>query len=103
MTYRHRGGAITLEMCRAWAALSLPVPIYVDSWVDNMARAKLLVADEFRDSDGYWITLKRGWKNGQDPVGTLHQIHEDTKREAYSWLSSALPCDCAECVEGEGQ
>lgn len=61
-----------------------------------------VIAEEYRDSDGYWIYLKPGWRNGQDPVGCEHGIHEDTKREAYSWLSSVLPCDCPDCQQQPG-
>ncbi len=56
-----------------------------------------LIAQEYRDSDGYWIYLKPGWQNGADP-GT-HSIVEDSKRDAYSTLRSAKPCDCAECKQ----
>jgi hypothetical protein len=56
-----------------------------------------VIAKEYRDVDGYWIDLKPGWRSGQDPVGCLHGIVEDTKREAYSWLTSVLPCDCEDC------
>ena len=55
-----------------------------------------LIANEYRDSDGYWIELKDGWENGADP-GT-HGIVEDTKAQAYSTLRLARPCDCGECV-----
>ncbi len=43
----------------------------------------------------YWIELKPGWQNGDDP-GT-HGIVEDTKTAAYSKLKSAIPCSCEEC------
>ena len=55
------------------------------------------IAYEWQDGDGYWIELAKGWKNGQDPVGTLHTIHENTKREARSWVKAAVPCHCDEC------
>ncbi len=54
---------------------------------------------EWMDSDGYWIDLKPGWKNGDDPVGVLHGIHEDTKAEARRTLRSAMECDCEECKQ----
>jgi hypothetical protein len=55
-----------------------------------------LIQEEYRDSDGYWIYLVPGWQSGSDP-GT-HGIVESTKRDAYSTLSSAMPCDCDECL-----
>jgi hypothetical protein len=56
-----------------------------------------LIANEYRDSDGYWIELTPGWQNGFDP-GT-HGIVEDTKAGAYLTLKGAVPCDCAECQQ----
>lgn len=55
------------------------------------------VESEYQDSDGYWIDLKPGFKSGHDPVGTVHGIHEDTKREAYLVLADTLICKCEEC------
>lgn len=61
-----------------------------------MYRAKReIIQEEYRDSDGYWIYLKRGWQNGNDP-GT-HGIVEDTKKAAYETLAAAKPCNCQEC------
>lgn len=54
-----------------------------------------VVQNEERDSDGYWIYLKPGWQNGDDP-GT-HAIVEDTKTAARAKVGMAEPCDCAEC------
>jgi hypothetical protein len=54
-----------------------------------------IIQEEYRDGDGYWIYLKPGWQNGADP-GT-HGIVESTKRDAYSTLTMARPCDCDEC------
>lgn len=60
-----------------------------------MPKNAALIQEEYRDSSGYWIYLKPGWQNGADP-GT-HGIVEDTRREAYSKLTMARPCDCADC------
>lgn len=53
------------------------------------------IAHEYADNDGYWIELKRGWKNASDPVGVLHTIREDTKKAAYR--ETVIPCDCKDC------
>ena len=45
--------------------------------------------------DGYWVALKSGWKSDDDPVGVVHCIHEDTKREAYR--VGVMPCNCRDC------
>lgn len=63
-------------------------------------RAVDVVQEEYRDSDGYWIYLKPGWQCGHDPG--VHGIVEDTKRAARSWLSSVVPCDCADCQAQPG-
>ena len=61
------------------------------------------IAREYLDSDGYWIDLAPGYRNaGQDPVGHLHGIHEDTKREARGWLKYVKPCDCGDCKAQPG-
>jgi hypothetical protein len=46
--------------------------------------------------DGYWVSLKPGWKSDDDPVGVLHCIHEDTKRAAYR--IGVMPCNCRDCT-----
>ncbi len=55
----------------------------------------------YHDSDGWWIELKYGWKNGDDPVGICHGIHEDTRREALAVLKYIVRCDCKECQKGD--
>ena len=65
--------------------------------------------DEGRErdgGDGYWISLKSGWKNAIDPIGALHSIHEDTKTKARREL--VMRCDCKNCTadlvrEGKAQ
>jgi len=52
------------------------------------------IAEEWQDDDGYWIALAPGLMNGADPH--CHQIHEDTKAQAYSYLSEVVPCTCPE-------
>jgi len=56
---------------------------------------KRFVEEQFRDSDGFWVYLKPGWKSDQDPIGNLHLMSEDTKRECYN--HGVLPCDCEDC------
>lgn len=61
---------------------------------------QIKVQNQYRDSDGYWIELARGWKNGDDPLGICHGIVEDTKRQALEKLKGVIVCDCVECKEG---
>jgi hypothetical protein len=49
--------------------------------------------------DGFWIYLKRGWKDGSDPLGACHQVHENTITECASCMRGVLPCDCNECAQ----
>jgi len=59
--------------------------------------AKRHIEEEYRDVDGYWVYLKPGYKNSLDPLGNLHIMSEDTKRECYQ--HGVLPCDCDECKQ----
>jgi hypothetical protein len=52
------------------------------------------VQEIFKDEDGWWIYLNRGWY--WDDKG-LHTIHEDTQREALEQLRYTDPCDCDYC------
>lgn len=61
----------------------------------DMKLTKAHIAEEWADSDGYWIALKSGFKWSGDPVGNDHLIHEDTK--ALAWREGVLPCACADC------
>lgn len=45
--------------------------------------------------DGYWISLKSGWRSAADPCEPLHTIHEDTKTKARNQF--VLPCECSDC------
>lgn len=62
--------------------------------------SKRVIAREYRDSDGYWIELKRGYRSANDPMGYEHQIHENTKRDAYA--VGVLVCGCSYCRGLEG-
>jgi len=45
--------------------------------------------------DGHWIELVPGFKWSGDPVGAVHTIHEDTKRQA--WRETVERCACKDC------
>ena len=57
-----------------------------------MGIKKFQIEEEWRDSDGYHIALRAGWKDDSDPLGACHTIGEDTKREAYR--HEAIVCSC---------
>lgn len=59
-------------------------------------RKKIERIENFGD-DGWWLYYGRGWKSATDPVGCLHQEHEDTKREVMRLAKIALPCNCEDC------
>lgn len=62
--------------------------------------SKIQSMDDERDTqNGYWIYLRRGWKSGNDPIGCVHQEHEDTLTALVGRMYSVLPCDCAECLD----
>ena len=54
------------------------------------------VREEWNEGeDGHWIALRSGWKWAGDPVGAVHQIHEDTRTKA--WHERVMQCDCSDC------
>jgi hypothetical protein len=52
------------------------------------------IAEHGRDSDGYWIALKNGWQDAENPQ--YHTIVEDTRERAFD--HRAIPCHCRECL-----
>lgn len=49
------------------------------------------------NNNGIWIYYKLGWKSYLDPMGCLHQDHEDTVKGLATCARYAIRCDCAEC------
>ena len=62
-----------------------------------MTKLQRVIDEEYRDSDGYWISLTPGWRDCGNPG--VHGIVENTKSEARRKASEAEPCDCGECLE----
>lgn len=58
------------------------------------------IEEQYRDSDGYWIYFKPGWRSATDPVACVHGVVEDRKRDAMS--GGVLPCDCDDCQAQPG-
>lgn len=52
------------------------------------------VQDLYRDQDGYWIDLKRGWRRHDN---LCHIIHEDTQKELLNVLRKTIKCNCDYC------
>ena len=52
------------------------------------------IEEMYKDEDGWWISLKRGWY-WDDPG--LHTIHEDTKAEALKMVTYTDKCTCRWC------
>ena len=50
-------------------------------------------SDERGSEDGIWLYLVSGLCS--DPQ--THAVHEDTVKEAISYLNDVKPCDCADC------
>lgn len=47
--------------------------------------------------DGYWATLKPGFRVLTDPVAPLHEIHEWKARRFLDAVLLIVPCKCDEC------
>jgi hypothetical protein len=50
---------------------------------------------EAGSGDGYWITLRAGFKWAGDPRGAVHCIHEPTRAAAHR--EEVLRCACEDC------
>lgn len=48
--------------------------------------------------DGYWVSLKRGWCWAGDPLGSVHCIHEPTRKAAMR--ERVRKCNCQDCTDG---
>ena len=60
-----------------------------------MSVARKVIQEAWRDSDGYWIALRNGYCDAENPQ--CHQIHEDTRREAMA--HNVERCDCRACAK----
>ena len=56
------------------------------------------IQEIFRDDDGYWIYLKKGWRKGDD---ICHTLAEDTQKQLMWELRQTKPCDCEWCTGKE--
>jgi hypothetical protein len=54
------------------------------------------VSEMYQDSDGFWIYLKRGWRQGDN---VCHTLHEDTQTRLLQELRKTKRCDCDYCKE----
>jgi hypothetical protein len=55
-------------------------------------------SDERFGDNGIWIYYVPGWKSYSDPMGCLHQDHEDNVTRLRECARTAEPCRCDECV-----
>lgn len=49
-------------------------------------------------TDGWFITLRSGWKSAGDPLCPTHCFGAPTLTEALRDVRAALPCDCEQCL-----
>ena len=52
------------------------------------------VQEYWQDSDGFWIALKDGWRQGDN---VCHTLHEDTQTRLLQELRKTRECNCEEC------
>jgi hypothetical protein len=50
------------------------------------------IAGWYKDSDGYWINLRKGWQWEE-----CHAVHEWNVRDALASFRDVKPCDCGNC------
>ena len=65
-------------MSKTLAALAKKNPDKVRGW--------------YKDSDGYWVDLKRGWQ-----LWECHSVHEWKVRDLLASFKGVEPCDCDDC------
>lgn len=54
-------------------------------------------AVDVEDTDGWFVTLRSGWKDSRDPVVPVHCFGASTLSEALREVRAAMPCDCEQC------
>lgn len=59
---------------------------------------KLVVQDEWKDCDGYWLLLTRGFH-----CDSSHAIRESSKSAAYRRVRDVRPCKCTDCAAKASQ
>jgi hypothetical protein len=50
------------------------------------------VSGWYKDQDGYWINLKRGWQ-----FWDCHCVHEWNVKDVVRSFRQVAPCSCDEC------
>lgn len=53
---------------------------------------KLVVSNEWKDSDGYWMLLYTGFQ-----IDGAHAIHESSRTAASARVRDVRPCKCIDC------
>lgn len=48
--------------------------------------------------DGWFITLKAGWRSHYDPRCPVHCFGATTLRDALRDVRASLPCRCEQCI-----
>lgn len=59
-------------------------------------------SDERGSQNGIWAYFIPGIKSGGDPLGCVHQEHENTPSELANALVYVRPCDCEDCRRQPG-
>jgi hypothetical protein len=53
------------------------------------------IATWYKDTDGYWVTLKWGWQ--ASPHSEVHTLHESSVAEIKKSFRYVCACDCLQC------
>ena len=75
----------------------MPTRSQRDAEVLAMIRNDPRVATAYQDSDGWWAECAYGFRNGQDPIGTLHGAVEGSLPALADAVMMFRPCNCEEC------
>lgn len=55
-------------------------------------------SDERGSSELIFVSYRPGWKSSEDPVGNQHGDTAVNVAEARDLISSAMRCECADCI-----
>jgi hypothetical protein len=64
---------------------------------DLVAHPRVLHVDQ-EPTDGWFITLRAGWKSADDPMAPVHCFGADTLTKALRDVRRAIPCGCPQCA-----
>lgn len=89
--------AATLNKIMPARRSSGPRPRHAAKLLDQLHAHERVAHVDREPQDGWFITLKGGWRSHYDPLCPVHCFGASTLRGALSDVCAALPCACDQC------